>query len=589
MIFSWFYGFPQFPDQSSFKILHNSASFKNTSNTELETASAFLSVANDIIITEIFADPTPQVDLPLVEYIELFNTGSETIFLKNWTYSDASTIYMFTGDSIKSGEYLILCPRADMSSFINHGRVLGLSPWPSLNNAGDVPTLKNESGVIINQVKYADSWYKDASKKSGGYSLELIDLQTRCSGIQNWTASIDPTGGTPGRQNSVYKPSVIEYFKLLNATLSDSSSILLTFNHSLDSLSAVDSSNYFFNNGIGNPASATPLAPDFKQVNLQFPRVISRGNTYRATVGPLTDCAGSVLSANFNTVEFFLPKRILKNDILINEILFNPRKDGFDFVEIYNNSGTVLDLRELFLANSAKDTLAKKTISPSQLLIKPAEYVVLTLDPENVKKEYLTENPGAFLKMKAMPGLNDDEGTVILLSNKQVIDHLNYSDKMHFPLIKDTEGVSLERSAFNRPGNDSGNFRSAAAIVGFATPGYKNSQAVDELNLKEEFSLSSKTFSPDNDGFEDELQINFHFNQSDLVANIKIYTDKGILVKKLTNNLTLSSEGIINWNGFDEFSQLSQVGIYLVYAEFFDLDGKIKKYRRTCVLAQKLN
>ena len=589
MVFCWFYGFSQFPDQSSFKIPHNSASFKNTSNNELNTAATFLSVANDIIITEIFADPTPQVDLPLVEYIELFNPGSETIFLKNWTYSDASTIYTFTGDSIKSGEYLILCPRADVSSFINYGRVLGLSPWPSLNNAGDLLTLKNESGVIINELNYSDSWYKDAAKKSGGYSLELIDLQTRCSGIQNWTASIDPIGGTPGKQNSVYKTSIIEDFKLLTAATIDSSSILLTFNHSLDSLSAINTSNYFLNNGIGNPALATLLAPDFKQVKLQFSQVILRGNTYQITVSPLTDCAGSILASNFSTAEFFLPKRIMRNDILINEILFNPRKDGFDFVEIYNNSGTVLDLRELFLTNSAKDSLAKKPISASQLLIKPAEYVVLTLDPENVKKEYLTENPGAFLKMKAIPGFNDDQGTVILLSNHQVTDQLNYSDKMHFPLIKDAEGVSLERSAFNRSGNDPGNFRSAAASVGFATPGYKNSQAADELNSNDEFSLSSKTFSPDNDGFEDELQINYHFNQPGLVANIKIYTDKGILIKKLANNLTLSSEGIINWNGFDEFSRLSPVGIYLVYAEFFDLDGKVKKYRRSCVLAQKFN
>ena len=70
--------------------------------------------------------------------------------------------------------------------------------------------------------------------------------------------------------------------------------------------------------------------------------------------------------------------------------------------------------------------------------------------------------------------------------------------------------MSLERVNPNRPSNERSNWHSAAASVGYATPAYKNSQYSDDL-YTDEITIEPAYFSPDNDGFQDLLDICFNF------------------------------------------------------------------------------
>jgi hypothetical protein len=349
--------------------------------------------------------------------------------------------------------------------------------------------------------------------------------------------------------------------------------------------------NFKLNNGVGNPYVVLSPATDFTELVLKFSNSFKRGNTYHVTVNNITDCAGITINTSANSAEFLYPENIIKNDIILNEILFNPRPNGVDFVEIYNKSDKILDLKDLSLATIAeKDSIVnQKQLSLTQLLMQPHQYLVLTTDPGKIKKEYTIEDPNAFLDMASLPVFEDDEGVAVLISNGNRIDQLNYSEKMQFPLIKNPEGISLERSSFKVATNEPGNFRSAAASAGYATPGYKNSQYIeDNITDKEEVAFTSKTFSPDNDGFEDELRLNYNFSKPGMVANTSVYNDKGILIRNLTKNLTLTAEGVITWDGLTEFNEKCPVGIYIIYLEVFNLDGTVKKFRKNCVLAAKL-
>ena len=83
-------------------------------------------------------------------------------------------------------------------------------------------------------------------------------------------------------------------------------------------------------------------------------------------------------------------KIISKGDILISEVLFNPRTGGVDFVEIYNNSGHDIDLKELQLANvnTAGEPANIKNVSSAKLMIAPGNYWVITTNQANIKLNY---------------------------------------------------------------------------------------------------------------------------------------------------------------------------------------------------------
>ncbi|MGF1924153.1 MAG: lamin tail domain-containing protein, partial [Bacteroidia bacterium] len=165
----------------------------------------YVAIKGDLVINEIFADPSPAVGLPAVEFVELWNTTNNYLLLRDWKFKDLTATHSFLSDTIRPNEYVVLCPIADRDLFIGYGKTIGLTTWPTLNNDGDRLTLLSGDNVIIDEVSYLQTWYKDPLKDGGGYSLELIDPANRCGGIQNWQASLHPNGGSPGIQNSVYQ------------------------------------------------------------------------------------------------------------------------------------------------------------------------------------------------------------------------------------------------------------------------------------------------------------------------------------------------------------------------------------------------
>ena len=123
--------------------------------------------------------------------------------------------------------------------------------------------------------------------------------------------------------------------------------------------------------------------------------------------------------------------------------------------------------------------------------------------------------------------------------------------------------------------------------MGFGTPTYKNSQYSSFLYLEDPITILPEIFSPDNDGYNDVLNINYQFSVSGYIANVVIFDAKGRLIKTLIKNEMVGTKGGFIWDGIDENNQKALIGIYVVYIEVFDAIGNVKSYKKTAVLGGK--
>ncbi len=549
------------------------------------------SLYKDVIINEIMADPTPQVNVPAVEFIEIYNRSGNSFNLNGWKFTDGSSTATLGNTILLANQYLIICNIADTALFTSYGNYMGVSSFPSINNAGDHLYLKNDTLAVIDSVAFTDDWYQDNVKKNGGWTLELINpnANINCPAWGNWIASNDINGGTPGIQNSVYStaPDTV-HPTITGISVEDSTHIYVCFSEALDASVISTLSNYSINGGIGTPTADT-VNSTLTCVYLTLNSNLATSTTYILTSSNMSDCSGNLLltaSANF-----FVPEPAMPNDVVINEVLSDPNTGGVDYVEIYNRSNKVIDLKKITL--SQFDTITNiissvKQITTASRLILPQEYVLLSANGNAVKSQYTTTNPSGFIDLPSMISMNIDEGTVCLASDSNIIDKFIYYSNMHFGLLNITKGVSLERIDFNRPTQDRTNWHSAAQDIGFGTPGYKNSQYNDAGETDNAIEITPEIFSPDEDGNNDVVNINYHFDTPGFTANISIFDSKGRLTKHLIRNELLGINGTFSWDGINDDREKCRIGIYIIYFEVFDLTGTVKHYKKTCVLGAKL-
>jgi hypothetical protein len=537
-----------------------------------------------IMITEIYADPSPSVELPGGEYIEIYNTTNDTLNLKNYIFHDSTSKSVLPVFNFAPKSFLILCSNSFENAYTSYGNVLGLSSWPSLNNTGDRLTLQDLTGNIIFTVAYTDTWYGDAIKKEGGWSLELIDPNNLCGEENNWSASEAPEGGTPGKLNSINagKPDISPPV-LLKAEIQDSLTIKLFFNEALDTLHCLKEN--FIINPSNKVADLKITAADTRSIyaKLAFPLV---GKIlYHINILNIPDCNGNI-AAN-NTVSFALPETADVGEVIINEVLFNPRSNGVDFVEIYNNSDKYIDLQGWELANFVNNEISnKKSLTSEPFLFKPHDYLFFSIDPAIIKNQYPNTRTSSAITLNALPSFNDDEGSVILLNNNVKTDRFDYSEKFHFPLIDDKEGVSLERISFTSPSNAPDNWHSASTTEGYATPGYRNSQAYT-TEPGNGFVVDPKVFTPDEDGNKDFTAIHYNFPSPGNMLTITVYDIAGREVKRLVQNQLIGSEGFFQWDGLNGSGEKVRVGYFIIFIEVFNLHGEVKKFRESVVVANR--
>ncbi len=562
--------------------------------------SYFSALQYDVLIDEIMADPTPVVGLADAEWIELRNTSGMDINLLGWRVGKA------TGQSgpmpsylLKKDSFVLVCSSSALGVSSSIAASISVSGFPSLTNSGDLIYLRSAEGIVVHSVKYSDDWYQNELKKGGGWTLEMIDTRNPCSGISNWKASSDVRGGTPGKMNSSDGINADKSNpRLLRAYAIDSMNIIVVFNEPVDSANASNATKYSINNAIGSVQQATPLSFVYDRVLLHLATALAPQQIYNITVSAISDCAGNIVT-NGNSTRVGRYEKMTAHDLVINEILFNPSSDCNDYVELFNRSNKIINLRNAYIANrNGSGTISSITpLSTEDYLLFPQDFMVITENAALVKNRYLALNQDAFIEL-SMPSYNDDAGNVILLNEQGLpVDEIAYNKNWHFKLIDNDEGVALERLNSNDSTADNpqtfsvneqaSNWHSAASNVGYGTPTYKNSQSRIDVDVEGSIRCLPEIISPDNDGMDDFGQVYFRFPEAGYMVNITIFDAAGRAVRYLQRNALCGINGYFNWDGLGEKNQTLLSGIYVVLTEVYNLKGKTKKFKNVWVLARK--
>jgi hypothetical protein len=427
------------------------------------------------------------------------------------------------------------------------------------------------------------AWYNDPSRDDGGYSIERINPELPCSGSANWAASSGPLGGTPGQQNANLDLSPdLQFPQAIGTLLVDASRILVQFDEILDASSV--NPDHFSIYPLIVVISSDVTSPS--SVLLEFASPLDTGTVYTLSLSGIADCSGNLMTLEQSFL-IALPEPAQAGDLILNEVLFNPRTGGSDFVELYNRSPRAISLKNWKLSNIDANGVLENVdiITLDDRILMPGGFVFLTEDVQNIILNYPLTAQAAALEMGDLPSMNDDEGNIILVSPEvEVHDAFYYSDDYHFALIDDLNGVSLERVDYERLTNDPTNWHSAAENVGWATPGYENSQLQPANSTGQSFSVEPEVFSPDNDGFQDLLNINYALDRPGQLANITIFDREGRPVKLLARNQLLGTAGTISWDGVNEDGTKARIGVYIIFIEILDLDGSISSSKKTCVV-----
>lgn len=527
----------------------------------------------ELLISEIMADPSPAIGLPPFEYIEIFNGSAKTINLSDLTLDFESRFLRIDREDLilEPGQYFIFCEQEAYPALKLFGPAMGLTGWPGIRNSHGTLSLFHLNR-LIHRVSYVDEWYGDSRKKNGGWSLEMINTSNWCDLKNNWTASTDTAGGSPGRKNAVEDKNFKVDPALDSVVVSGDHQITVHVNKQIQEPSATD---LVFSPTIGE---ATIIAgADLQSFRILLQTPLISGQLYYFSIS-LRDCAGRF--AGLHTASFAKPETINENDLVINEILFNPEGQGSDFVELYNRSGKVLFLKGWALEN--KMNRQKRVIGPNSYLL-PEGYLVLSPDPMDVSFRFKKVQMD-FLIRQDLPALADGAGQLNIYSpDGLLVDSVYYEESFHHPFLNSNQGVSLERIN-PEAAPDRSNWQSASGLEGYGTPTRSNSASASSSD-GEPFNLKYTVFSPDGDGYRDLLEIEYRLPRNGYLGKVYIYDDKGGLVKKLVNNLTFSLQGRIEWDGRDEAGLNCPTGIYILMAEALDLQGNPLRKKIAAVLS----
>lgn len=539
-----------------------------------------------LVINELMPAPRADQDLPNVEYVEIYHAGEYDIRLEGVELSNSRSGTILGNFWLKPGEYLILAPDNQAVQLRRFGRVFPVKDWPTLLNSGDRLTLRAAGGSLIDQISYATASWGGSEFANGGFSLEVPNPYYQCDNSDLLKPSIDPARGTPGKQNSLFtkdESSSIPTFE--KAWFEDSLTVYVTFSGA--AFPRIEKKNIVFSPEI-EVDSAYFLTG--KQLVIFLKSPAKESEIYRLEIVGIEDCWGNDLD-KIGVSPLILPAKPESGEVILNEVLFDPKSGDPKFVELRNTSQKYLNLDSWALANL--DNSGKpdqiRIFGSKGLILDPEGYLAISIDINRLKLSYPKSSSGNFFQIPSLPSYPISGGTVVLLSSEgEIIESFRYHGDLHHPLLRDSKGVSLERISPLSPSTLNSNWQSASGSEDFGTPGRKNSQSIEGELTENLIQIEPEVFDPEGSTGPAFATIRYELDQPGWIGTFKIYSAGGQLIQTLAQNQILGTSGILTWTGTDSTGSRVREGYYVLVVELYEPTGRTHLIKKTIVVATRL-
>jgi len=540
--------------------------------------SSFLVGESPIIINEIMY----MAGTPNVEWIELFNNSESSFSSLNWHIKDATSgwIAVATQKEIAPYSYIVITEDTTaVKDYYGYDITLVQTyDWASLNN-----TTPDEVYVSDKYYTQLDSMGYDPAEFSCPYNYSLERINPYENIPSNWGVSVDSLGATPGKVNSItpkeYDIAVItftreEYGENLKLTgvcknigfnpMTNAEYIFfddLNWNAQYDVGEEMDSG--YFNISTGDSASFSySFVPETGYYQYGFYIKDSQD----------MDTSNNLLLTTHNTTG--------SRPLCINEIQAAPPGEQPEWIELLNIFDHTLEIAGWTLADQS-DTLI---LQSSRSTISQDEYVVIL--PEagdslelNARFAYLDTLPN-FIFAWELPSLNNDEDILVLRdANGCLIDSIHY-----FSDWKEIEDNTLERINPHLPTENSDNWDSSVSTLG-GTPGKQNSLYVEHIIPEVELTVTPNPLS-----YREKKSVLIEYNLPEPISkiNIRIFDMKGRMLRWLTDQQWVGSQGTVIWDCKNENGNVVPIGIYIIHLEGGGKQsGKIYEKTATMVIGEK--
>lgn len=540
--------------------------------------------SQEIVITEVMFNPNGNENVR--EFVEILNLSEVDIPLEGFLIGDGTGFDLII--PAEGGSWIV--PKGAFALIIDPDYFTAGEPYSEI--PATTPLFTVDDSAIGNRGLSNSTAEPVYLISAEGDTLSVVNYSLDCSPGHSWEKIIPHGGesmdnfkqsieeeGTPGKKNSVtpppQNPALDEgsiRFNPLQPQMNDEIEIIVSYrNAGLEPVSDVEVKVW--------------ILPDIPAGMADFSEIVKPGEISEEVTlfidalpgGRLAFTAAVISDVNNeisedDTVMVMLDVAVPTGTIFLNEVMAAPEEGDPEWIELYNQKNTAVDLYHWNLSDSKGTPIGLIT---EHVFIAGKGYAVisggaLNYDVPDISPVVIVDN---------FPALNNDGDTVKLFDfTKELVDSMVYEEV--------SSGYSFELISTEMSGDVSG--WDISVNPRGATPGTLNSIDYPTTVEGEGSKTGRLELSVTPNPFSDMATISYSLPFPLARVRLYVYDRRGRLIIKLRDSDESGSTWTGTWDGRNNGSQLP-AGPYILNFEVLDKrSGKVFNERKTIVIGRIL-